>query len=458
LLKLHHYFLVNYLVLSFLILIFSAGVSYIWLKEMKVNSVKEELLKHVHVVDTLLNSERDIDTLMRTLEEKTAIRFTIVSSLGEVIAESSFDKRIMDNHLQRPEIKAAKKEGIGESIRYSNTINEDMLYLAKVSRLNNELIYIRASYLLVKITEDFLNLWSRIFVIFLLGMVVAIVASFILGKKIGLELNYILDSLYAISNKEYKFVKHAHFLYEFHSLGIYLKKLASKLRQRDKQKRKYDAKLRLKNRQQQEILAALSHEFKNPIAVIQGYAQTLIDDKEMPVKLHDKFLTKIFNNSERLSLILDKLTIVTKMENGTLSIERRDIKIKALLIEVANLLSDRYKNRQVKVIGAERVIDADKTLIEMLFINLIENALKYSDEDIIVEISADKIAVIDKGMGISQENIENITKKFYRVSENVWNNSLGLGLSIVTYILNLHTSRLEIRSVLNEGSTFEVSL
>jgi signal transduction histidine kinase len=93
-------------------------------------------------------------------------------------------------------------------------------------------------------------------------------------------------------------------------------------------------------------------------------------------------------------------------------------------------------------------------MIEMVLINLCENALKYSQDDVRIVIGNDKISVEDKGAGISEEEIENITKKFYRVEENSWDNSLGLGLAIVTYMLKLHNSRLLINSKVGEGSTF----
>jgi two-component system, OmpR family, phosphate regulon sensor histidine kinase PhoR len=457
-LKLHQYFLLNYILLSLLTLFFSAGVSYFWLKNSEVSSIKDQLLKSVLMVDTLLEGKTNLDITMHNLEKNTGMRFTIISYEGVVLAESDGDKRKMDNHSRRPEVIMAHKDGIGEAIRHSATLDMDLLYLAKMSRYGGNIIYIRAAYPLAKVNEAFIDLWLRIMVIFFIGFVIAILASMIVGRKISGEIRYIAQSLSAISKKNYRIPEHEHFVVEFQSIGFFLKKLAARLRQRDKQKRKYDAKLRLKNRQQQEVLAALSHEFKNPIAVIQGYAQTLLDDKDMPVTLHDKFLHKIFNNSERLSLILDKLTLVTKMENGSLQLTRSEVAIKALITEVAHLLKDRYKNRQIEVVGDERTIEVDRTLIEMLFINLIENALKYSDDDIVINIDAQSIAVVDKGMGVSKDDIEKITKKFYRVSENSWNNSLGLGLSIVTYILNLHGSALEIVSEIEKGSTFRVTL
>lgn len=100
------------------------------------------------------------------------------------------------------------------------------------------------------------------------------------------------------------------------------------------------------------------------------------------------------------------------------------------------------------------MVVADKTTIEMVVINLVDNAMKYSEDDVIVSISNNRLSVIDQGIGIADKEIEKISSKFYRVEKNTWDNSLGLGLAIVNYILTLHKTTLNIESTLNVGSTF----
>jgi signal transduction histidine kinase len=88
--------------------------------------------------------------------------------------------------------------------------------------------------------------------------------------------------------------------------------------------------------------------------------------------------------------------------------------------------------------------------------NLIENALKYSEDKVTIELTPEDIKVIDMGIGIDSKELEKIKNKFYRVSKNNWNNSLGLGLFIVLKILRLHHFDLQIESELNFGSKFIV--
>ncbi len=92
----------------------------------------------------------------------------------------------------------------------------------------------------------------------------------------------------------------------------------------------------------------------------------------------------------------------------------------------------------------------------MALSNLIENALKYSEDEVLIKIDSNSISVIDKGIGIDENDLRKINQKFYRVSQNGWNNSLGLGLFIVHSILKLHNFELEIKSKLNEGSEFTI--
>ena len=96
--------------------------------------------------------------------------------------------------------------------------------------------------------------------------------------------------------------------------------------------------------------------------------------------------------------------------------------------------------------------------MEVVLKNLIENALKYSKDEVLVEIEENSISVSDKGVGISDKDIDKVTKKFYRSGTHNWDNSMGLGLSIVKTILALHKSKLDIQSKVDEGSTFSFTI
>jgi signal transduction histidine kinase len=98
--------------------------------------------------------------------------------------------------------------------------------------------------------------------------------------------------------------------------------------------------------------------------------------------------------------------------------------------------------------------------MDVVLKNLIENALKYSKAQVEVRIDQEegKVSVIDHGIGIRKSDLDKVTKKFYRSGTHNWDNSMGLGLSIVKTILGLHGTTLEIKSKLQEGSTFSFIL
>jgi len=94
----------------------------------------------------------------------------------------------------------------------------------------------------------------------------------------------------------------------------------------------------------------------------------------------------------------------------------------------------------------------------MVLSNLLDNALKYSDDDVSITIAKERLSVTDKGTGIEPKELKKITSKFYRIRKHSWDNSMGLGLAIVSYILKLHHSTLDIKSSVGTGSTFGFDL
>jgi signal transduction histidine kinase len=100
------------------------------------------------------------------------------------------------------------------------------------------------------------------------------------------------------------------------------------------------------------------------------------------------------------------------------------------------------------------MVTADKTLIDIVLKNLVENALKYSEDIVVIKLEDREVSIIDKGIGIVADELPKVTKKFYRTDLNSWDNSMGLGLAIVKTILTLHNIELHIESQQGVGSRF----
>jgi signal transduction histidine kinase len=270
------------------------------------------------------------------------------------------------------------------------------------------------------------------------------------------QINMYLKHLDTIDTIDFE--KHF-FTEEFEEINQNLIKVLKKSKKREDIKQRYNAKLKLKNQQRGDMISAIAHEFRNPIASIMGYAQTLQEDKDIPPALHDKFLGKICNNGDKIESLLARLVLWNKFESGEAKLHKSKFDLLSLVEEVkASLTEEKYKNREIIIQGESREVEADRTLIEVVVKNLIENALKYSKEDVSVSVGEEIFCVTDKGVGISEEDIEKVTKKFYRSGTHSWDNSMGLGLSIVKKILELHDSKLEIESTLEEGSAFSFAI
>ena len=274
------------------------------------------------------------------------------------------------------------------------------------------------------------------------------------AKRVSRELKNVENFLSESSRIENPDTSARFFTKEFENINVKLIQTLRIMKKREKEKRKYTAKIKLKNRQRSDMLSAIAHEFRNPISAIMGYSQTLTEDEEIPMGLRHKFLGKIYNNGEKIEELLSRLLLWNRFESGEQKLQMSKFDIKPLAHEIAINLEEKYKNRVITVEGSSLELKADKALMEIVLKNLIENALKYSDEVVKVEILDNQVRVIDLGVGISEANIEKVTKKFFRTDEHSWDNSMGLGLAIVKQILKLHNTTLKIESKEAYGSTF----
>ena len=458
-LKIHQLFLRTYLAIFVAILITVTLSTYFWAKNLYLNQVEKNLIQNIDILSVILEDTKDINSIkdiIKDLSKKLNLRISIINENGEVVAESHKNIEDIKNHSNRVEIIEAKNIGLGKDTRVSETLNKDLIYIAKKVSFNEEIYYLRMADYTNKITDNFKKLTFEIFIYISFFLIIAFISTYFISIKIQRETDSILYFLKEITNKKKPIFLQSNYTFEFYKIAKLLNKVAKKISKKDEIKAKHTAKLTLANRQKDDIISAISHEFKNPIAIISGYSQTLIEDENLSQTLKIKFLNKILSNSNKMSQIVDKLRLTLKLQDNNHKLILNKVSIKKIVENSISDLKIKYKNREIKVLGVDKEINADEILIGIAISNLIENALKYSQEDVIIEINENSISIRDKGIGISQENLENIFKKYYRATSNNWNNSLGLGLFIVKSILNVHNFKLEIDSKIGNGSTFKI--
>jgi len=314
-------------------------------------------------------------------------------------------------------------------------------------------------FLTPKNLEDFNIRFVEFFLINLVVFFIFILLlSFFIRKinfSLEIEVNKILKFLTNLIKHKKENKIESNFSIEFLKITKLLTKLSSILQKQEQNYIETIEKLKISNSQKEEIISAISHEFKNPISIINGYSETLLDN-EVPSQIRDKFLRKIKNNSEKLSNLIDILRLAVRLDEKKEELNFQILNLKELIDEVVEDISNIYKREIVIEVENKVLIKADKLLLSIALSNLIENAIKYSDDKILIKITNRYISIIDKGIGIKKDEIDKITQKFYRINSNEWNNSLGLGLYIVMNIIKLHNFKLEIISEYKKGSEFRV--
>ena len=459
-LKIHQLFFRTYITIFFAILITLSLIIYFWAKSFYLNQIEKNLIQNIDTLAIVLKDTQDINnikTIVKNLHAELKLRITIIDEAGIVIADSDKELSQIKNHLNRKELIEAKNNTVGKDTRKSETINKELLYVAKKITISNKIYYIRMADYISIITDNFISLTFGFFLFVAFFLLIAFLATYFISIRVKKETDNILNFLTLLAHKKPSFTLESKYTHEFFMITKLLNKVAIKLSNKEKQKAKQNAKLKISNKQKDEIISAISHEFKNPIAIISGYTETILNDEEMPQAIKIRFLKKIYSNANKMSSIVDKLRLTLKLEEGKQELILIPCSMKKIIETCVSDLKDKYKNREIVILGEDLSLKVDETLISMAISNLIENALKYSEDEIIVNISQNSICIIDKGIGIEEKELEKINKKFYRISNNGWNNSLGLGLFIVQSVLSLHDFTLKIDSEFKNGSQFSIN-
>ena len=311
-LRLDQLYFRNFFFLFFGTLLTVAVAGYLLLEKVEINNHKTMLTNMINQFILSDPSDSKLKDMVKEIRQKTAVRVTIIDEQGVVVYESNRDTKGMSNHLNRPEIREAKKGKIGSSIRYSQSVNRDFLYVAKHEGDR----YIRMAYALKSIKEKFFKFWFKAMGLFTLSMLLAFWVAMKTNRKITHDLQRIKTDLQNLLNKKYEVdFDEVSCCKEFESISKQINKVSKKLQKRDRQKAKYTKNLKLLSKKQSDIISAISHEFKNPVAAIMGYTQSVREDKELSENIRDKFLEKVLKNAQKISTMIDRLAMAIKLEN-----------------------------------------------------------------------------------------------------------------------------------------------
>jgi len=223
------------------------------------------------------------------------------------------------------------------------------------------------------------------------------------------------------------------------------------------------------NRQKQ-FTADASHELRTPIAVIRAQVEEVLDNETVSREKYHQALYAVKKQIVHMGNLIGQMLLLSRVDENKNQLEKESFDfnflVESLMEEMENLAQIKSISLITKIENRPLYIKADQSLITQLLLNLIDNAIKYSNEGGKVILKVDnlgdklKIEVKDEGSGIAEEHLNNIFERFYRVdkSRSRKNGGSGLGLAICRWIAKAHQGEISVSSIDGQGSTFTVDL
>jgi two-component system phosphate regulon sensor histidine kinase PhoR len=549
----------GYLLIIFILLLLIPIISFKLIRTYYVNTLTENL-KNIAIttspqIVSFLDGRHhtELDAFLKNLKDMINARITIIDKEGAVLADSEKDPATMESHKIRPEVIDALSGGMGKSMRFSVTLEEEMLYVALPIEQNSKVLgVVRMSIPLKQINSLLYDLQLRIIIAIAIITLLSIVIAFLLSKGLskpvstlvqaaknlakgdfhtrvylqaggelkeletsfnemaarmeGLfgslsrrneELDTIVSSIQeillvldkdgrikltnesfkkALDNEEVqdKFYWEVMRCPDFSEL---IKKVMEERKNhiqeiefRDKNylcsvtflssKEEMVAVLyditELKNLEQmkKDFVANMSHELRTPLTAIKGFVETLEEEEEIK---NTQYLEIIKRHTDRLMNIVNDLLVLSELEQTGSALVIENINLASLAENILKVFEEVAKEKgiELKLIAARdlNAIQADPFKLEQMFINLLDNAIKYTEKgevSIIIRQEASKsiIEIADTGIGIPANHLPRIYERFYVVdkSRSKKLGGTGLGLSIVKHIVLLHGGTIDIES------------
>lgn len=221
----------------------------------------------------------------------------------------------------------------------------------------------------------------------------------------------------------------------------------------------------------QQLTSNIAHELKTPLASIKGYLETLLNNQQsIPMEKQHYFLERAFNQTERLNLLLNDISLINNMEDAAELFEMKQVKMKTLINDVVENLSSRLLQHQITVnveVASNLEIYGNDSLITSIFQNFLENTIKYAGDGVnatIKQYTEDEkfyyFSFSNNGKTIPEEHLPRIFERFYRIEHGRTRDSggTGLGLSIVKNAVQLHKGEISVRNRPDGGIVFLFSL
>lgn len=374
------------------------------------------------------------------LNIQTANRITLIHSDGTVYFDNTVDASSLENHGIRAEVIGAKEKGVYEISRYSSTMTEKTLYSAhKLS--NGDILRISCNQHSVWVL--ILGMSQILLIMLLIAVIISGISASWISKKIIEPLNKI-----DLENPS--------------SSDVYdeLKPLTKRIAEENFEKSQ-------REELRQQFSANVSHELKTPLTSISGFAEILKNGGTSEETTKD-FATSIYDETQRMITLVNDIIKLSKLDEKSICMEKEDISLRQLCSEVIAVLSASAYSKKITVNlnGDDGLINGVQPVIYEMIYNLVDNAIKYNNDNGTVDIAIKTIAethkviftIKDTGIGIPDNEKDRIFERFYRIdkSRSKQNGGTGLGLSIVKHATKYHDANIRLDTEVGKGSTFTV--
>ncbi len=432
--------------------------------------ISEELKSSAILVGEILRNDlldgrqEQIQSQTRTLAEKLDLRITVIDKDGKVLGDSEKDPSLLDNHKERREIIQAVQNDFGQSTRPSETLGYTMKYVAvRLGEPEQVLGFVRLAVPLSKVQLELQTIYRVVLFGVISAVVIALIVAYFVSRNITSPIMQMQQTAERFSRGDFSVKLKIKSKDELGQLARSLNTMADELQQKIENLKRMDT-IRT------DFVANVSHELKTPLTLIKGYIETLegksMDDKEESAR----FISIIKEHSDRLGHIIDDLLSLSELELSKDCVNKTEFDLEKLMDEIllgfGRALAEKKQALTIDSQGSDFIIKADRDKIEQVFVNLIDNAIKYTKETGRIELSIVEhsqevsVSVRDNGIGIPKEDIDRVFERFYRVDKARSRRlgGTGLGLSIAKHIVLVHNGNIIIESELHQGTKVSVTL
>lgn len=409
------------LAFSWAIVLCFIGFQYLREKEYKSEFLNAQLQQYNrHLLETVeegLPYEDYITTHDKPFDE---LRISIITLTGAVIYDNIISLDSLDNHRNRPEVASAFAKGEGYNIsRQSASDGREYFY----SATKGERVIVRTAIPYSNTLRDLLEAdWSFLVVMISISLAMSIVAYFT-TRRLGKDIERV---------------------------------------------NRYEAEQE-RNRLKRQLTNNINHELKTPVASIQVCLETLLSGINLSEEKRQELMERCYAHNNRLRRLLNDVSLITRMEDGSTLIGKERVVINDIIEEVAKELEILPEDERLMLhtdFSDEVIVDGNPSLIGSIFRNLTENAIAYSEgKNIYISLLENneklcRICFEDDGKGVEQKHLSRLFERFYRVDKgrSRQKGGTGLGLAIVKHAVQFHGGSITVTNRPNGGLRFEFTL